>query len=877
MSTDWIVRLRSLLLRRTVEQDLDDELRFHIERQVERYVGAGMPKEEALRRVRIEFGGIDQIKEEHRDARGVGFIEDVWRDVKYAIRYLWRSPALGVTVVLSLGVAIGANTAIFSIVDAVLLRPLPYPEPGRLVRIDGVFTRLPLRVSEAGIELAYPVAAPELSEARSFVAVGSYVVGGVNLGDGNPERLATATVSPGFFAALGVVPVVGRTFSDDDLKTSDRIAVISHRFWKRRFQSDSAVVGQTIILNGRSFSIVGVMPDRVEFPEATDVWIPGSSDPQLALQVAAPDFVARLAPSASASSAREELLALLQRQAITRQDARSSSLTVTPLRDALVGEVRPVLLFVVAAGLLVLCVACLNTASVLLTQISAREREFAVRRAIGASTSRLVRQVSCESLLLATIAGLAAIPIAGWALDVIRIFIPTGLHGGDEIGIDVRALTALGLLSLAVGGLIGLAPSLSAQGRVAGALRVSASSTEDKGWRQFRSVLVTLEIAMAVAILIAATTIVRTVGVLMAVDIGPRNDTAVVMEITLPQATYPSTAQVRSFYHRLRDELRAVPGLEAVGATNHLPGSSTVMTPSQPMALEGRPFPANRTGGNALRLSATPGYLSALGIDVLAGREFSDEDREEAMPRAIVSEGYARAFGMKPRDMLGHRVNVGLGDVQWAEVVGVVRDVRMRGPESDLQPAVYTPFAQTSVSLRGFLAVHARSNVRDTGAAIRAALARIDSNLPVYNLRTFGEVRSEYLSARRFTMTSMVAFGSAASGLAVLGLYGILSYLVRLRTRELGVRIALGATSAILQRDVVAGGARHALAGIGLGLASALGFWRVVAAHVPGIGQLDAAWVTVVCAVVFTVSVAAAWLPARRAARTDPLVAFRFD
>lgn len=276
-------------------------------------------------------------------------------------------------------------------------------------------------------------------------------------------------------------------------------------------------------------------------------------------------------------------------------------------------------------------------------------------------------------------------------------------------------------------------------------------------------------------------------------------------------------------------------------------------------------------------LLTTPGYLSALGIDVLAGREFSDADREGAMPRAIVSEGYARAFGMKPRDMLGRRVDVGLGDVQWAEVVGVVRDVRMRGPESDLQPAVYIPFAQTSVNLTGFLAVHARASFRDTGSAIRAALARVDSNLPVYNLRTFGDVRSEYLSARRFTMTAMVAFGSVASGLAVLGLYGILSYLVRLRTREIGVRIALGATSAILQRDVVAGGARHALAGIGLGLASALGLWRVVAAHVPGIGLLDAARVTVVCAVVFTVSVAAAWLPARRAARTDPLVAFRFD
>ena len=820
---------------------------------------------------------------------GVRLIEDVWRDVKYAVRHLCHSPALGVTVVLSLALAIGANAAIFSIVDAVLLRPLPYPEPDRLVRINGVFTRLPLRVRETGIELAYPVAAPELSEAHSLVAVGSYVVGGVNLGDGNPERLSAATVSPGFFVALGAKPVVGRTFSDNDLKTTDRLAVISHRFWERRFHSDVSVVGRTVSLNGHSFSIVGVMPDRVEVPEAADLWIPRSSDPQLASKIAAPVFVARLARTASASSAREELLALLQHQPMTRQDVRSSGLTVTPLRDALVGEVRPVLLFVVAAGLLVLCVACLNTASLLLTRISAREREFAVRRAIGASTSRLVRQVSCESLVLAMIAGLAAIPIAAWALGVIRTFIPAALHGGHSIGIDLRVLSALGLLSLAVAGLIGLAPTVSAQGRAAGALRVSASSTEDRGWRQVRSVLVTLEIAMAVAILIAAATIVRTVGLLMAVDIGPRNNSAVVMEISLPRATYSSTAELRGFYQRLSDELRAAPGVEAAGVTNHLPGISTVITPSLAMALQGLPPPPGRTERNALRLSATPGYLSALGIDLLAGREFSDADREGVTPRAIVSESYARAFGMKPGDILGRRVYVGLGagpdddskqragDGQWAEVVGVVRDVRMRGPESDLQPAVYTPFAQTSVSLTAFLAVHARASVQDTASAIRAALARVDSNLPGYNIRAFGDVRSEYLSARRLTMSAMIVFGSVASGLAVLGLYGILSYLVRLRTREIGVRIALGATSAILQRDVVAGGAWHALAGIGLGLAAALGLWRVVAAHVPGIGELDAARVAVVCVVVFTVAVAAACVPARRAARTDPLVAFRFD
>lgn len=804
-------------------------------------------------------------------------LNDTGRELKDAARQLRRSPGFGLTVVLSVGVAVGANAAIFSIVDAVLLRPLPYVDSDRLVRIDGVFTRLPLRVTETGIELAYPVVAPELSDGRSFASIGAYSMSGLNLGDGNPERLRAATVTPGFFTALSVTPALGRVFTEADLKVTDRIAVISYRLWQRRFQSDPSVVGQSITLNGRQFSVRAVMPDRVEFPGASDVWIPQASDPQVASQVAAPAFIARLAPDVTPSSAREEVLRLIQRRAITRQDAQSSHLKVTPLREALSRDVRSVLVLVMAAALLVLLVACLNTASLLLTRVSAREREFAVRRAIGASTLRLVRQVSCESLLLAAVAGLVAIPIAFWTLNAIRIFVPTGLHGGRAIAIDHRTLAALGLLSLAAAGLFGLAPSLSVHRRAAIALRVTSSTTADRSWRRFRSALVTLEIAMAVAILIAATTIVKTVGALTAIDLGARNETAIVMEVTLPRATYSSTDQIRRFYERLRDQLQRVSGVQASGATSHLPGSSTVITPSQPMALEGQTLPPTNSVRNAVRLSATPGYFSALGIDVLAGRAFTDADRAGALRTAIVSEGYVRAFGVQPADILGRRVNVGLGSEQWAEVVGVVRDVRMRGPESDLQPAVYVPFAQTPINATGFVVVRAESRFPDAIPSIRSAVARVDASLPVYNLQTFGQVRSEYLATERFTMTLMVAFGSVAIGLAALGLYGIISYLVRLRTREIGIRIAIGATSAIVRREVIGNGALHAAAGIGIGLASALGLWRVVSAHVPGLGQVDAAGLAVVCTVVFIVSIGAAWFPARRAARIDPVVALRSD
>jgi predicted permease len=809
--------------------------------------------------------------------RTLATIADIRQDLNYAARQLRRSPGFGAIVVLSVGVAVGANAAIFSVVDAVLLRPLPYSDSDRLVRIDGVFTRLPLRVTETGIELAYPVVAPELSNARSFASIGAYSVSGLNLGEGNPERLRAATVTPGFFTALNVTPALGRAFTDTDLKITDRIAVISYRLWQRRFQSDPSVVGRSITLNGRHFSVGAVMPDRVEFPAASDVWIPQASDPQVASQVAVPAFIARLAPHVTPSSARQEVLRLIERRAVTRQDAQSSGLRVTPLREALIRDVRSVLVLVMAAALLVLFVACLNTASLLLTRISARQREFAVRRAIGASTRRLVQQVSCESLLLAAVAGVVAVPIAFWTLDAVWVFIPTGLYGGRAIAIDRRALAALGLLTLTAAGLFGLTPAVSAHRHAAIALRVSSASTEGTGWRRFRSILVTLEIAMAVAILIAAMTMVKTVGALTAVDLGPRNDTAMVMEVTLPRVTYSSTGQIRRFYDRVRDELQRVPGVQAVGATNHLPGSSTVITPSQPMALEAQTLSDGSRVRNALRLSATTGYFSALGIDVLAGRAFTDADREGALRTAVVSEGYVRAFGMRPGDVLGRRVNVGLSSEQWAEVVGVVRDVRMRGPESDLQPAVYVPFAQTAINATGFIVVRADSRLRGVIPSIRSAVARVDASLPVYSLQTFGHVRSEYLATQRFTMTTMVAFGSVAFGLAAVGLYGIISYLVRLRTREIGIRIAVGATSAMVRRQVVGHGALHAGTGIGLGLALALGLWRVVSAHLPGLGQLDAAGLAVVCTAVFIVSICAAWFPARRAARIDPLAALRSD
>jgi putative ABC transport system permease protein len=363
----------------------------------------------------------------------------------------------------------------------------------------------------------------------------------------------------------------------------------------------------------------------------------------------------------------------------------------------------------------------------------------------------------------------------------------------------------------------------------------------------------------------------------MAVDLGARNEAALVIEVTLPRATYPSSDRIREFYDRLRGELRSIPGIAEVGSTNYLPGSTKVIIPSHAMVLEGQPLRSDQVDRNALRLSATPGYFAAIGIDVLAGRAFTEADRPGTTPVAIVSEGFAWAFELQPVQIIGRRMNAGLGKERLAEIIGVVRDVRMRGPESDLQPAMYLPFAQTSINATGYVVTKAGTRPQDLIPSIRRAIGRIDPVLPIYNVRPFDDVRSDYLASRQFAMATVLAFGTVACGLAALGLYGVISYMVRLRAREIGIRIAIGASPAAVRREVIGSGVFHATGGIAIGIAFALSLSRFISAYVPGLGQVDAAGLAALAAMTFIVSIGVSWFPARRAARVDPLVALRYE
>lgn len=797
--------------------------------------------------------------------------------MKPILRQLGRSTSVIVAVVLSVGLALGGNAAILTALDAVLVRPLPYTDAARLVELDGVFTRLPLRVTDSGVELSAPLSAPEVIKVHSFSAGGAYFLTSLNFGNERPERLRAAAVTAGFFDALEVRPVLGHLFTAEEARARDRLAIIGSRLWRSRFRSDPHVVGASIDVNGRPFIITAVLPERVDYPDGSDLWLPYTADSQAAVQVTVPRFVARLASGATLSSARADVLGVIRDGPLTRQNAKSPTLRVRGLREALVGDVRPILLLVAAAAFLVLLVACLNSAHLLLARMSDREQEFAVRRALGASTTRLLRQIVAENAVLTAVATAISVPVFFWALSIIRRFVPTTMYGATSIGLDLRAFAILALLATLAAAAFGLPPAVAAGGRIPTTLRATAFATAGIGWRRFRSALVIVQIATALAILVAASAIVRTVRELASIDLGAHNGSALVMEVLLPKTGYDSSDRILGFHRSVRDELLRVPGIEEAGATNHIPGSATVITPSVAVTIEGQLQPIANGGINALRLSATPGYFSAVGIDVLAGRTFTDMDVRGAAPVAVVSESYARAAGVRVGNILGRRVKVGLSEDRWAEVVGVVRDVRMRGPESDWQPAMYLPFAQIRANATTFLVAKVRPGYPAPIDMIRSAIARIDPTVPLYNVRTLAEVRDAYLNTRRFAMASITSFGSVAFALAILGLYAVVHYMVRLRSREIGIRIAIGASPSRVRREVIVTGLGHTFAGVILGFLCSLVTLRFAAANVPGLREVDVRAVAALCALMFLVSIGAAWFPARRAARIDPLVALRSE
>ena len=789
--------------------------------------------------------------------------------LRQVLRSLAKAPGFTAVTVATLALGIGANAAVFSVVDAVLLRPLPYPESDRIVLLSGAGQAFVRFGGAKGLD----VVPEQLRESRAFASIGIAESGGLNLGAEPPVRVRAARVTPDFFRVLGVEPILGRAFTAEDVEETHRLAVLGHGLWQSRFGADPAIIGRTILLNDVSVLVMGVMPPRVEFPERSEVWVPARGNWQLEGAAARPIVVARLAPGTSISHALDELIRIDDESGRRRPDRR-----IIPLRETLVGHVRPVLSLIAWSAVFVLLVACINVTNLLLTRIAARERDFSVRRVLGASRWRLAGHALSEGLMLSIAASGLALPVAIWTLDGIRVFVPQALHGAGDIAMNARALAGLSGFSIATAVLVGLLPSLSIPERVSSYMRGAFAATVGPSERRIRSALVVAEVAIALVLLASSVTLTGTLAELMKRDLGAQGDDALVVELTLPRATYHSPDGVWQFYESFIAELQGIPGVAAVGVTDQLPGDPTKLPLAQTINLDGSD--ATEPHGFAITSCATPGYFEALGIELLAGRAFTSGDRPGSAPVAIVSEGFVRALALLPSEVIGRHTNTAgmMESRELREIVGVVRDVRFHGPEEAFSASVYRPCSERPPFFSsGRVVVKAGFDPRTLVPAVRRAAADLDPRLPLYDVRSFDEIRADYLAEERLAMTMISAFGGIAFALAILGLYGVISYLVELRTREFGIRLAFGASPSRIKRDVVATGLSHAAAGTILGAASTLALSRLAWARIAGLEPIDLLNLLPLVLAVAGVATFASWFPARRATRIDPAQSLRFE
>ncbi|MDQ5837189.1 MAG: ABC transporter permease [Acidobacteriota bacterium] len=810
----------------------------------------------------------------------------LWRDVKYGARVLLRQPGFAALAVLVTALGVGANTAIFSVVDAVLLRPLPYREPGRLVLLHESLPRLGwslLNVSPAEY-LDYKEQNRTLSGVAAFEGVSRNLTG-----QGEPSRVEAERVSPELFALLGVAPARGRAFTpDEDQPGKNQVVVLSQGLWRRQFGADPSVIGKTIRLDEQPYTVVGVMPAGFEFPYAktsfiapAELWVPLSiGDAERANRAASFDYgvVGRLRPGVTLTEAQadiERVAADSQRQhpEIYQGDAQVKAAVVGLEQETFQG-VRSLLLILTGVVGLVLLIACANVASLLLARATARRKEIAVRRALGAGTSRLARQLLTESVMLALAGGAAGLLLAAWVVDLIKRFGPADVPRLQEAGLNPQALVFTLVVSLATGALFGLAPALHGSRLDLNDALKEADARAGRGreGRRLREMLVVFETAAALVLLVGAGLLVNSLVRLLRVPPGFDPAGVVVARTTMPGTRYPKPEQSKEAYRRMLERLASEPGVRAVAVASNLPLADRR---SIGFRVEGMAESSENSAYNAM---VSEDYFRAMNIPVLKGRAFDAGDREGALPVVVVSETFARRF-CPGGDAVGRRLAWGgWPGADWLTIVGVVADVKDSTLEAEDAPAIYMPIFQLPYARPNvvFLA-RTSGDAGELAAAMRREIRAVDEELPVYDVRPMTELVASSLAQRRFSTWALAVFAAAALLLAGVGLYGVISYSVTQRTYEIGVRVALGARAGDIRKLVVRQGLALAGAGVLLGLFAALALTRVLAGLLYGVSAADPLTFAGVALLLLAVAFAACLVPARRATRVDPMVALRHE
>jgi putative ABC transport system permease protein len=815
------------------------------------------------------------------------FLETLWQDLRFGARTLFRNPGFAAIAILTLALGIGANAAIFSVVNAVLLRPLPWSEPDRAVMIWSKWTAFDKTWVATGEVVDYR------RRSRTLQEVATWGDGQVNLtGDGDPERVSAANVSANTFSTLGVAPLVGRTFTaQEDFPSGPRLVVLGYGLWNRRYLRDASIVGRSVQINGSPYEVVGVMPSGFllptdfQNPEPTQLWMPLQMDPASTDHGSHGLYAAgRLVPGATVRQAADELHGIAR--AMTSEGLYPVQMefdtVVHSLTDEVVGSVRLSIWLLFGAVGFLLLIACANVANLLLARAEARQREIAVRSALGAGGLRVLRQLLTESLVLTAASAAAGLTLAYGAVRLVAWWNPASIPRVAGVSLDWKVLLFTALVALVTSVLFSLAPALRAM-RVdlTESLKDGGQSVSTGGARQrFRNALVVVEMALAVVLLVGAGLMLRSLWALQRVPIGFEPSNVLTMRVSLPAATYATPEQVVVFYQQLLERVRQLPGVRSAGAARLLPLGSTIGDFG--LRVEGYAPPPG-TGAKGDWQIVTDGYLESIGERLVRGRTIQPSDTSDTQPVALINEEMARRY-WNGRDAIGGRFRIGGGNPErpLVTVVGIVADVRHNGITDVVKEKFYVPHTQwhksTGNPIRGMsLVVKAGQDPIRLAGPIRQEIRALDATLPVANVRTMDDVVGATMSSPRFTGFLLVTFAAIALALSAIGIYGVLSYLVSRRTREIGIRLAIGAGRAQVLRLVLASGLLLAIAGVAAGLAVAFVATQSMTTLLHDVNPADPLTFGTVAAVLTVVAVLSSLVPAWRATRVDPVVALKAE
>ena len=881
-------RLRTAFRSESSERDLRDELQYHLDRQAADLVRRGMPEAEARAAALREFGGLEQAKEACRDARGLGFLREARQDVRYAVRMLRRDPGLTAVVMLTLGIGIGANTALFSVVDAVLLKPLPFPHPDRLVILREQ------TASRPNSAVAFPDFLDWRARQTTFEDMtAALIIGGVMSGDGvDAERVFGRAVTKEFFSTLGAPLHLGRTFTaEEDQPGGARVLVLSHAVWQRRYGGNPNAVGRATNYNGESHTIVGILPETFDYygrnNANNDIFVPlGQLRTQNYMQRRdnRPVIVlGRMKPGVTLERAQAELSTIAG--ALEREHPgtnRGVGATVTPLLEDYVGDMRLALSVLLGASWLLLTIACVNVANLLLARASIRRQEIAVRLALGARRGRIVRQLLTESLLLSSIGGALGLFLAWIAAEWLARSAPIALSRMEEIVLDWRVVVFGAATTTITGLAFGIAPALQTTGvELQQVMRASGRAVTGAG-KRLREALVVGQVALCVALLIATGLLVRSFQRMTAVDPGYDPANVVTMRLRLPDARYRTRDQVLPVLDTAIKRIAAIPGVESVSLTTGVPlgrrNDQAFVPPNQAVERRDRaPLVLTQWVG--------PEYHRTFRIGSLAGRTFSSADRADSAPVAIVDEEFVRRYlpGREPAAAIGERVRLLADGETPREIVGVVRHIRHSGLDEESQAELYIPFEQTQpgwqleIGRAMDIAVRSALSADAVVAGIRAQIRAFDPELPLSHVTTLDSALERSKGPRLFNVVLLTAFGGAALLLCVVGIYGVVSYSVSQRTREIGVRVALGAQRTDVLRMVIGQGVRVVVSGVVVGIVAAMLLGRVLEGLLYAVHPRDPLTVGTVALLLAAVALFASYVPARRATALDVVSALRSE